>query len=725
MATIVLTAVGAAFGGPVGALIGAVAGQAIDASLFAPKPRQGPRLGELAVQTSSYGTAIPKLFGTMRAAGTVIWSTDLQERRGSSGGGKGRPSTVEYSYSASFAVALSGRPIRNVRRIWADGKLLRGVAGDFKSPTKFRLYLGDEDQPVDPFIASAEGSGNSPAYRGTAYAMFEDFQLADYGNRIPSLTFEIEADPGPVSIGAIAEELSDGAVHAGATPTVGGYAASGDSVRGAVEALSDVVPLSLTSDEDGLHMYVAAAPAIEIDMRDAGAGARGNTGRSEFMRRAAGAVAAEVTITYYEPARDYQTGLQRAFRPGRGMRTDRKALPAAISSDEAKAFAERRLATIAAGSGTAKVHLDWRWSSIRPGTVVRLKGEVGLWQIERSTLQAMVVNLELVRIAGQVHSTPSDPGRPVGEPDLRHGPTTVRLLDLPLYPEELAQRPQLLVAATGVEPGWRRADLMASYDAGASWQSVGTTAAPATLGTAVTVLGAGGSALIDAVATVEVQLLNDAIWLEARDDDALISGANLAQIGSELIQFGRVTPLGDGRFRLSRLLRGRMGTEWAADEHKIGEDFLLIDRAALMPLDPPLGSLGAEARLLAIGREDSGEGVAANRVVVGEGLRPPAPVHLRAERRSNGDVALSWVRRSRIAWTWASGSETPLGEERETYRVTLASSEVSRSVEVDVPYLLYSRADQITDGADGAIELQVAQFGTHGSSRPAAIHFNI
>jgi hypothetical protein len=57
--------------------------------------------------------------------------------------------------------------------------------------------------------------------------------------------------------------------------------------------------------------------------------------------------------------------------------------------------------------------------------------------------------------------------------------------------------------------------------------------------------------------------------------------------------------------------------------------------------------------------------------------------------------------------------------------VSLASGEVSRSVEVDVPYLLYSRADQITDGADGAIELQVAQLGTYGSSRPAALHFNI
>lgn len=221
MATIVLTAVGGLIGGPVGALVGAVAGQAIDASVFAPKRRQGPRLGELAVQTSSYGTAIPKLFGTMRAAGTVIWATDLQEQRAGSGGGKGRPKTVEYSYSASFAVALSGRPIQAVRRIWADGKLLRGAAGDFKTATEYRLHRGDEDQAIDPLVASAEGAGNAPAYRGIAYAVFEDFQLADYGNRIPSLTFEIEAEPGPVALGAIAEELSAGAVVAGQTPALG------------------------------------------------------------------------------------------------------------------------------------------------------------------------------------------------------------------------------------------------------------------------------------------------------------------------------------------------------------------------------------------------------------------------------------------------------------------------------------------------------------------------
>jgi hypothetical protein len=136
-------------------------------------------LTELAVQTSSYGTQIPKLFGTIRVAGTVIWSTDLIETRSKTGGSKGQPSTATYSYSASFAVLLSARAIRDVRRIWAEGKLLRGAAGDWKAVTGFRLYLGGEDQPVDPLIASADPT--TPAYRGCAYAVFEGLQLADFG----------------------------------------------------------------------------------------------------------------------------------------------------------------------------------------------------------------------------------------------------------------------------------------------------------------------------------------------------------------------------------------------------------------------------------------------------------------------------------------------------------------------------------------------------------------
>ncbi|MCI4589837.1 hypothetical protein MOK15_07005 [Sphingobium sp. BYY-5] len=176
MATVVLTAVGTVLGGPIGGAIGGLIGNVIDNQvLFKPKGREGARLADLQLQTSSYGTQVPKIFGTMRVAGTVIWATDLRETKSRSGGGKGRGSVTSYSYSASFAVALSARAIRRIRRIWADGNLLRGAAGDFKTEvTGFRVYLGGEDQAADPLIASAEGIGLTPAHRGVAYVVFED-----------------------------------------------------------------------------------------------------------------------------------------------------------------------------------------------------------------------------------------------------------------------------------------------------------------------------------------------------------------------------------------------------------------------------------------------------------------------------------------------------------------------------------------------------------------------
>src|ERR1044072_6898906 len=98
MATLVLTTIGQALGGAVGQVMGATIGNYLDREvLFKPKGRDGPRLTELAVQTSSYGTQIPKLFGTMRVAGSVIWSTDLIEHR-SKEGGKGKATVTHYSY---------------------------------------------------------------------------------------------------------------------------------------------------------------------------------------------------------------------------------------------------------------------------------------------------------------------------------------------------------------------------------------------------------------------------------------------------------------------------------------------------------------------------------------------------------------------------------------------------------------------------------------------------
>ena len=710
MATLVLSAVGRMVGGPIGGSIGAIIGQQIDQRLFAPKAREGPRLGDLSVQTSSYGSAIPKIFGTMRVAGTVIWSTDLIERRATTGS-KGGPRTVEYSYSASFAVALSERPVREVRRIWADGKLLRGAAGDWKAKTKFRLYPGDEEQAPDPLIAAAEGAGQAPAFRGVAYAMFEELELADFGNRIPSLTFEVIADEAPVSIGSIAETLSGRVLTAGESTMLTGFAAIGESVRGAIEDLAELVPLSIIDDGGDLLLTVPGEPADAI-------GRSQETGRREVVRRAASGLPREVSVTYYDAARDYQTGLQRASGgPGAEARGEQRALPAVLDAGAAKAVAERRLDALWAGRVGATVTLGWARAELRPGRLVRLEREGGLWRVERVTIGAMTARLDLVRVAGEamVPSVAASPGRVLEQTDLAHGPTVLRIYDVPSA-DGLAERPVVAVLAAGTEPGWRRALLSASFDGGASWQDIGMTAAPAVLGLTMTALPPGDAALFDDAGCVEVELLNDGMELLSRDDDALVAGANLALIGQELVQFGRAEQVGPRRHRLSRLLRGRRGTEWAMAGHLTGTDFALIESESARSIDLPAGTaVGAEVRLLASGIADE-EPVEALLLLSGEALRPPAPVHVRAAAVGD-DWLLNWVRRSRIGWSWTSGADAPFGEEREAYRLTFNGG---RSVEVEAPSYLYSALDRAGDGA-GPVIVEITQAGTHAVSRPAAI----
>lgn len=712
MATLVLTAVGSVVGGPVGGAIGSILGQYVDRTLlFAPRPRQGPRLGELAVQTSSYGSDIPKIFGMMRVAGTVIWATDLAEHRSASGNGKGQPKTINYSYSASFAVALSARPLRSVGRIWAEGKLLRGAAGDFKSALgAFRLYTGDEDQPADPLIAAAEGIASTPAFRGTAYAVFEDLQLADFGNRIPSLTFEVEADAGPVGIGAIAAALAGEGLSAAAMPAVLGYAASGDSVGGALAAFADVYSLSLADDGETLRLTMPASAALSLDPA-------GEVGRRQLARRGAGTVPDEVSLSYYEPARDYQTGLQRATTGETGL-IDRLALPVALAAETAKALAEQRLAAARSGRLAMKIAFGWRAAAVRPGMAVALPGDAADWTVRRATLGPMRIDLELVR-AGPALGLVAEasPGGQVPAPDEVAGATLLHLLDLPLG-EPAGGKPLLFAAAAGESAGWRRATLSASFDDGASWHAAGATAAPAVIGAAREALPAADAALFDHRNSVEVELAHDAMWLESRDDDALVAGANLALLGDELIQFGVADPLGARRFRLSRLLRGRRGTEWAAGSHETGERFLLIEADMLAVVEAPAASIGVPARLLAMGVGDGAEGTTAALRIEGASLQPPPPVHLTATETPGGDLDIRWVRRSRLGWTWSDGIETPLGEERESYCVELSGAGSARTLLVDTPACLYLAADRIADGG-GPLAIAVSQIGTYSASRPA------
>ncbi len=734
MATLVLTAVGSAIGGPIGGAIGAIIGQQVDQNiLFRPKGREGPRLQELAIQTSSYGSQIPRIFGRMRVAGTVIWATDLKETRSREGGGKGRPSTTVYSYSACFAVALSSRQIQNIGRIWADGKIFRGVAGDFKTETQFAFYPGREDQIVDGLMASAEADAGTPAYRGLALAVFGDMDLTEYGNRIPSLTFEVIADDGSVTIADIIMDISGERIDMAPGDTVIGFAAGGEDRQAALLSLTDSIPLSFSSDPGAIarmgaesRSHAEAASALTIDSDFVRTAGKQEIEPPENRTESVAAVPRQLSVRYYDVARDYQAGIQSALRPGAGRISLVQDFPATIGADKARTIAANGLWSEYDERSTLGVSLSIGSDSYRPAMLVEFTAFDGLWRIRECEIGAGFVQLSLTRAKtnGSAALIDSEQGRNVPDSDLRAGMTRLVLVDLPFAvdaPTAPSDQARLYAAAAG-DTGWRNAQLFASGPDGGPGAYIGQFSAPTIIGTTSGILDSATPALIDQINHIDVDLQNTMMKLDHADDSQLLAGRNVALIGREIVQFAEATPLGEGRFRLSRLIRGLGGTEIEISRHSADEDFVLLDAGSMLEIGSSLYSAFSSTTVFALGRDDLVP-VSATIASPGRALMPWSPVHPEWKFQDNGDLEIAWTRRSRAGIIWLDYVEVPLAEEVEKYRLELSAddgSETALSYEVALPRTIVPAAEIapfLVSNVSG-ISAKIQQIGAYGLSDP-------
>lgn len=202
MATILLSAAGAAIGGTVGGTVaglssvalgravGATLGRVIDERLLGAgsDPVESGRVERFRLTRAGDGAPVAQVYGRMRVGGQVIWASDFQETATTTGGGKGMPSTpktTRYSYGLSLAIAVCEGEIATIGRVWADGEEVA------REDLNMRIYTGGPDQSPDPVMEAIEGPGMVPAYRGTAYVVMEDLSLEPFGNRVPQFSFEV------------------------------------------------------------------------------------------------------------------------------------------------------------------------------------------------------------------------------------------------------------------------------------------------------------------------------------------------------------------------------------------------------------------------------------------------------------------------------------------------------------------------------------------------------
>jgi len=445
-----------------------------------------------------------------------------------------------------------------------------------------------------------------------------------------------------------------------------------------------------------------------------------------LTRLAADALPEQLDVVYADAARDYQPVTQRAQRQiTEGQKTDTVRFGGVLNASQARRAAQILLDTALQERTRYQFTLPAKYLALEPGDVVTLtvKNQAHVVRLtrcvaERGTLQVEGVSTDaatyqqsqLTTSAGNIAAL------------VIAGGSTLYALDIPLVDE--SDDTLCWYAAASKKRGdtrWQYAALYESFD-DVAYEPRTLLNAEAIAGKASTALAAAlYPATWDTKNTVEVTLDDGA--LQSFSDDLVLNGANTAVLGSEILQFANATLVGTNRYRLSRLLRGRRGTEWAMGSHAVNERFVLLGGEVVrQPLAfSNLGVLRYEKAVSNGALLD--DAAAVSLTPSGASLKPFAPVHLRAARNGSGDITLSWIRRARLAAGWQDNSDTALDESLEQYEVEILNgASVVRTLGVMTPTAIYTAAQQIADfsAAQSSLSVRVYQLSSRVGRGTAA-----
>jgi hypothetical protein len=746
-----MSSVGQVVGGVVGAVVGffmgnpimgAQIGMTVGGIIDPPDGPEieGPRLQDKQVIVSTYGNAIPLIYGAEnRCSGNVIWSTGLletseEEEQGGKGGGGGATTTT-YSYRISFALAMGQGTMVGVKRIWANSKLIYDTTGltlpavdpvNGQIVTKamgthavmeeMHFWPGSTVQVPDSWIQSFNPA--TPAYRNTAYIVFKDMQLADFGNRIPNIEVEIAGS----AVTNVAAVVHDIARRVG----VDDISITGldDELRGlviarSVQASGALTPLAVAfnfdlAEQAGQVRCVKRGAGMKgvIPVGDMGAvqGADNATEPARFKAVTALEMPKTVSLTHLDPALDYQINSQRAFKDlGDAANIISVELPLTLGVDHARRIADRTLWEAWTARRSVAFSLTDKWVRRSSGDVlgVLVDGQIIPYKVVRisrgdngvSTYEAQRDDPE-VYTSNAFGTDGNLPSNVVKFP----GVTRLVLMDMPIV-QDGNDDTGFYWVVTGASAGWRGADVRRSIDGGSSYSSMSKVGVRSVIGDVPVALPVGPTAFWDRGNTLTVTLAYTGSVLESISEDLVIAGYNAAWLGpatgqgGEVIQFATATLVGPGQYTLSNLLRGRLGTE-ANVTHGSNEVFVLLrsttlGRSEFGPADWYYSRLFKPVSVLTNEVDTAAQAFTNN----GVGKMPRSPVHVAGARDGSNNLSLSWVRRTRLQVPGLGLGPVPLGELTEAYSIDIYSgASVVRTISATTPAASYTAAEQTADG---------------------------
>lgn len=492
-----------------------------------------------------------------------------------------------------------------------------------------------------------------------------------------------EGDVGNVDAGALKGSLAGFIVDRPLSP------------RQMIDPLADVFQFDMVETDMGLRFQPRGAPPALSLGKDAlvdegRAAITVTTGQKSDAPTA-------VRLGYIDEGGDYLPAIAEARFPfADDIRETGFELPAIMDEASARARVASLLADASVMRERAVFTLPPSLAALEPGDAVQVAiGDVARdWRITQMT-DGAARKVEAVRVAPAVYEAPVATGGfkiPATAPQF--GKPAFELMNLPLLNEDDDETAPWFAVFADPWPGavalYRGAALAATATARAIMGRLETAAPP------------GFAGRWDE-RTLTLSLSFGA--LSSRSEMEVLAGANAAAIetpaGWEVLQFRDATLGADGRWTLQGLLRGQKGAEEeAAAGAPAGARFVLLNGAvaqAALPFDlrglsfdwaaGPADDHPTEATF----RTKTFAGAAA-------GLAPLSPAHLLAVETGEGDLIVSWKRRTRKGGDSWEGEDVPLAEAYERYRVEIYAGEtLIRTAESATTGHVYAAADIAAD----------------------------
>lgn len=439
-----------------------------------------------------------------------------------------------------------------------------------------------------------------------------------------------------------------------------------------------------------------------------------------------------VQIMYIDPTTDYQQGQQTRIRHSKTTRTINQtsiSLPLVMTPVQAAQLADKLMWTAENERRTYKTNF-WkaRYMLLDPCDVVELDYH-GLTLTGRVTDNTIGQNFAIATTLTSEDTdnysssvTGNNGSGFVGQTISSLAKTLLTLLDMPYLQDTDADANgnigfYFVLSPDSANGGWAAGVVYNSSDNSTFSQLGASTQKPA-YGSAPNALPAPplGPFTWDSTSTLTVRMsLGNAPTSDT--DLNVLNGSNVAILypSLEVIQFATVTTNADGTIALSRLLRGRRGTDTFTGNHTIGETvfFPLLGGVVHEQVSLSLLNLLRYYKGITVGADLNSNPVSQQVTLKGRDLMPYAPASFYANH-SGSDLLLTWIRRTRIGGAWLDGSGTvSLAEDNESYDVDIknGSGTVVRTfhniqppsgadswTSPDIPNQLYTAAQQSTDG---------------------------